>query len=274
MKKSNLFHILAWLVIPVLLNSCFSDPGTDIKLTSVSNVEISEATTSAGLDVSKSYDKIPGGPVDIKDSIRVNLVGAQRASATNVSFTIDPTSTAVAGLHYDMISQASISIPAKSSFGYIYFTVHPQVLNPGEVFKLKINLTTADVPVSVNFGKFTRSIRISCPFLRASFLGAYKCLEPSYGTYDVNISADAVDPFTVINSNFWDAGASIKYVFTANGSVSIPLQTFTAGATYTVQSQTGTSYDACIGKFIVPYIVKNATTGATVDINTHTFTKP
>jgi hypothetical protein len=280
MKKSNLFKIVVALVVPMLLNACFSDPGTDIKLTNVAVVEIDQATTSGGADVSKSYSRVPGGPTLVKDSIRVNLVGPQRASDTNVSFAIDPTSTAVAGTHYSLISTGSIVIPAKKSFGFIYFNVRPQNINAGEIWKMKVNLTTADVPVNANYATFTRSIRISCSYARSSFVGPYKCLEPGYATYDVTITADATDPNTVINSNFWDVGASIKYVFNAAGTVSIPLQTFTANSgngnePHSVVSQaTGTSFDACTGRFVVPYTVKRVGSGLTVDTNTHTFTKP
>jgi len=280
MKKSNLFKIVVALVVPMLLNACFSDPGTDIKLKNVAVVEINEATTSGGADVSKSYQRIPGGPTLVKDSIRVNLVGPQRSSEINVSFAIDPTSTAVAGTHYALISQASIKIPANKSFGFIYFNVLPQNINAGEIWKMKVNLTTADVPVNANYSTFTRSIRISCSYLRSSFVGPYKCLEPGYGTYNVTLTADATDPNTVINSNFWDVGASIKYVFNAAGTVSIPLQTFitnigAGNESLTVQSQaTGTSFDACTGRFVVPYIVRRVSSGATIETNTHTFTKP
>lgn len=277
MKNINLSKIILFCGISAFLVSCFKDPGTDLLLSNVSQVEINEATTSGGANVSKSYNKIPGGPVNVKDSIRVNLVGAQRSTAVNVSFVIDPTSTAVPATHYDMITTSTVVIPAKSSFAFIYFNVHPQVINPGEVFKLKINLTSADVPVSVNYGTFTRSIRITCPFLRSSFVGAYNALEPGYGTYSVTMSADPSNANGVINSNFWDAGAVINYVFDpVAAKVTIPLQPFSYGGTnYTVQSgAAASSYDACIGKFIVPYVVKLASSGTTVDTNTHTFTKP
>jgi hypothetical protein len=282
MRKSNLFKIVVALVVPMLLNACFSDPGTDIKLTNIAVVEIDQATTSGGADLSKSYQRIPGGPTLIKDSIRVNLVGPQRATEINVSFAIDPTSTAVAGIHYSLISQTSIKIPANASFGFIYFNVLPQNINPNEIWKMKVNLTTADVPVNPNFATFTRSIRISCSYLRSSFVGPYRCLEPGYATYNVTITDDPTNLNGVVNSNFWDVGASIKYVFNgATGTVSIPLQTFQADITgggpeaLTVESQaTGSSFDACTGKFIVPYIVKRVSSGATIDSNTHTFTKP
>jgi len=277
MKKNNFYKILVLLVIPVLLDSCFSDPGTDIRLTNAAVIEINEATTAGGADVSKSYPRVPGGPVTLKDSIRVNLVGPQRSSDTNVSFVVDPTSTAVVGTHYNMISTGSIVIPANKSFGFIYFNVRPQNINAGEIWKLKINLTAADVAISSLFNTFTRSIRITCSYARSSFVGNYSALEPGYGTYDVTMTADPTDLNTVIVTNFWDEGAAIKYVFSANGTISIPLQNFTAassGSQFSVTTQaTGTSYDACTGRFIVPYIVRTVPGGATADTNTHTFTK-
>src|SRR6476619_3108985 len=57
--------------------------------------------------------------------LRVNLVGAQRNTATDVTYTVDQTaSTAVAGTHYAPLS-GTVTIPANSSFGYINI----QILN-------------------------------------------------------------------------------------------------------------------------------------------------
>ena len=144
------------LAIPVILDSCFSDPGTDIKLSSGGSVEINEATTSAGLDITKTYSK---AAATVKDSLRVNLVGPQRASNTNVAFTIDAASTAVVGTHYNLVSQNTIVIPSNKSFGFIYFNVLSQNINSGETWKMKVVLSSSDVPVSVNYGKFTRSMK-------------------------------------------------------------------------------------------------------------------
>jgi hypothetical protein len=284
--KNKLKSIFLFFAVGSVLGSCFKDPGTDLTLKNAAVVEIQEATTNAGIDVSKSYNKVPGGPTTIKDSIQVNFVGAPRSTPINVSFTVDavipsPGIPAVPGIHYDMITTGTVTIPANANRAWIYFNVHPQVFNPGEVFKFRVMLTGADVPLSSLYSVFIRSLRISCPWARTSFIGTYNALEPGYGTYPVIFTADATDPFTVVNSNFWDVGAVVKYVFNTagSGSVSIPSQTFVnncCGAgpeTLTVASAAGSTYDACIGKFVVPYTVKRAN-GSTIDSNTHTFTKP
>lgn len=104
----------------------------------------------------------------------------------------------------------------------------------------------------------------------SAFVGAYDCEEPGYGVYTVNFAAGD-QPGVIVNDNFWDSGVSIEYVLDVCGTVTIPNQSFTAGATYTVTGS-GT-YNTATGEIVVDYVVKSAA-GATVDANTHTFTRP
>jgi hypothetical protein len=59
-------------------------------------------------------------------NLRVNLVGAQKTSATTFSYKVASESTAIAGTHYAAFSGTG-TIPANSSFATIPVTV----LNPG-----------------------------------------------------------------------------------------------------------------------------------------------
>lgn len=104
----------------------------------------------------------------------------------------------------------------------------------------------------------------------SAFVGAYDCDEPGYAVYTVHFTAGD-EPGVIVNDNFWDSGAEIEYVLDVCGTVTIPSQTFAAGATYTVTGS-GT-YDPNTEQIIVDYVVKNAA-GSTVDSNTHTFTRP
>jgi hypothetical protein len=141
--------------------SCFEDPGTDILIDSGAVIEIAEAGTSAGAEVNKSYVKVLDG-AGIRDSIRVNLVGPQKSVPTNVAFTIDASSTAVPGTHYNLITTNTVVIPANASYGMIYFTVLDDNIVSGELWKLKINLTSADggAKLSALYSTFTRGIRV------------------------------------------------------------------------------------------------------------------
>lgn len=163
MKKLNILIIMASVGV-FALTSCFDDPGTDILFNDQWFVEIQEATTSGGLDITKSYTRTLNG-LGIRDSIRVNLAGAQRPDAVNVSFEVDNTSTAVSGTHYSMITTGtSITIDPSKSFTFIYFTVLDDnftTLGLAGQVKLRFNLTAADVPLSENFKSFTRTIRVN-----------------------------------------------------------------------------------------------------------------
>ena len=257
-----------------IASSCFEDPGTDIIYEDAS-IEIQEATTASGVRVGKAYDRLNDG-IAKKDSIRINLVGAHRSSAVNVSFAIDDSkTTAVAGLHYNLITpEGGVSIPANSSYGYVYYEILSDNIEPGENWDLKFDLTSADVELNPNFDSFTRVIRISCPFVRPNFLGAFNANEPGYGDYTVTFSEDATDATTIVADNFWDFGGVVKYKFNANGTVTLaPQDVVMGGVTYVVSAGTGAAtYDACEQKFIVPYKVNRKSDNALLDNNTHTFT--
>jgi hypothetical protein len=84
--------------------------------------------------------------------LRINLVGAQRGTPTNVTYRVVPTvTTAVAGTHFAPLS-GSVSIPANSSFANIDL----QILNPGASALTFVDLVVElvannDVGVSENY---------------------------------------------------------------------------------------------------------------------------
>lgn len=272
-----IYKLFMFVGLLAIVAACFDDPGTSVLLDNVAVLEINEATTATGLDVSKSYSRVTDGK-RIKDSIRVNLVGPQRGTPINVTFTIDPASTAVAGTHYALITNGTVTIPANASFGFIYFEVIDDNINPGEIWKLKFNLTgnDANATISAKYGVFTRSIRTLCAFSRANFLGTYNTNEPGYGNYDNTVTADPTDANTVVVNNFWDFGGTVKYVFnSSNNTVTVPTQDVVmGGTTYVVAAgATAGTFDACTYSFVVPYTVRLKSTNALQDSNTHTYTK-
>lgn len=245
-------------------------------LDNVAVLEINEATTAIVLDISKSYNRVTDGK-RIRDSIQVNLVGPQKTTPINVTFSIDPASTAVAGTHYAMITTNSVVIPANSSYGFIYFEVIDDHILPGEIWKLKFSLTgnDANATVSSKYGVFARSIRTLCSFNRANFLGTYTMNERGYGTYDNVVVADSASENSIIINNFWDFGGSVKYVLdTASNKVSLQTQDVVmGGVTYVVSGGDQGTYDACSYSLVVPYKVTRKSDGVLFDNNTHTFAK-
>lgn len=160
MKMKAVYNLFMFAGLIILVTACFEDPGTKILLDDVSVIEIQEATTATGLDISKTYKRTVDG-LNLRDSIRVNLVGPQKSTAVNVSFSIDASSTAVAGTHYNLITTSSVAIPANSSFGFIYYEVIDDNIPTTESYKLKFSLTGADggATISAKYGAFTRTIR-------------------------------------------------------------------------------------------------------------------
>ena len=157
----SIYKIFMFVGLLAIVAACYDDPGTDILLDNVSVVEINEATTATGLDISKTYTRTIDGK-NLKDSIRVNLVGPQRGTAINVTFEIDAASTAIAGTHYKLITASPVVIPANSSFGFIYFEVIDDNILTTESWKLKFKLigNDGDATISSKYGVFTRTIRM------------------------------------------------------------------------------------------------------------------
>ena len=171
MKKFRiLFLVLSFCT--VLMASCIKN---DEVLFSGSLVEMDAATWNAN-SVGVTYPILTRQPAAgrassstfTSDSIitrrsgiirlRVNLVGAQKTTDTEVNYQVDPTSTAVAGTHFATLP-GKVTIPANSSFGFIDI----RILDPGASTGSKdlIITLTGGANVSGNQNYTTVGLRIS-----------------------------------------------------------------------------------------------------------------
>ena len=93
-------------------------------------------------------------------SLRVNLVGAQRSTATTFNYVVVASeSTAVAGTHYTALSGTG-TIPAFSSFGTVTVTILSPVASSATPVDLVLQLVNSpDINVSINYAKV--GLRIS-----------------------------------------------------------------------------------------------------------------
>ncbi|TAE31790.1 MAG: hypothetical protein EAZ91_06660 [Cytophagales bacterium] len=100
----------------------------------------------------------------LRDSILVQLVGPHQPTQTDVSYTINTTSTAVEGTNFSVIgTKGQVTIPANSSFGFIKFQFLPGIPASApatQTVTLAITLTgnSAILP-SENYKTFTYTIR-------------------------------------------------------------------------------------------------------------------
>ncbi len=274
--KFKLYTSILAIGLMAVLASCFDDPGNELVLDNVAVVEINEAATPAGTELAKTYNRSIDGR-RLRDSLQVNLIGPARGTPLTVNFNVEGVAPNAAqpGFHFNMVTQGSVTIPANSNVGYIYYEVLDDNIAPGEpLWRFRVTLTGVDggATLDANRAVFTRGLRTLCPYLRSNFTGVYSANEPGYGNYDVTFAVDPNDPNGIIVSNFWDFGGTVRYVLTPAGSISIPSQSVVmGGTTYTVDSPSAGTFDACTFRMVVPYRVRQGTT--TVDNNVHTFTK-
>ncbi|SKB94617.1 hypothetical protein SAMN05660226_03948 [Parapedobacter luteus] len=96
------------------------------------------------------------------DSILVQLVGPQLSRDIDIEYTIDESSTAIEGTHYDFVNAGTrtIVLPAGTSSTYILINPTPGSLDAGETRSLTLRLLGHnEVGVSENYSTFTTYLR-------------------------------------------------------------------------------------------------------------------
>jgi hypothetical protein len=276
MKRNYTYIILC--AVMMFITACYDDPGTDIVIGNEAYLELDRAG-QPNPSVSMEFNQDPDGTTapQIMD-VQVNILGRVQKTNVTAAFEVDPSSTAIAGVHYNVLTTGAVTIPAGSTSADIEIQVLPDGFDPDNdtaPWTLIFRLTGGDLPLS-KYVQVTYNLSGKCAYALSTFTGLYNSNEPGYGNYDVHFTADAAAN-TVINDNFWDAGAVIKYVFDpATETVTIPSQEFTSdigsGPETLIVTGTGT-FSACTGDFAVNYTVKRKSNNSTVDSNKHTFTK-
>ncbi|RYF21653.1 MAG: hypothetical protein EOO42_10175 [Flavobacteriales bacterium] len=122
-------------------------------------------TKLAAMGVSSTGQTLVSRRVNIStrvtDTIYVQLVGPQSASATEVGFNVEANSTAVAGTHYNFrpVGSNKITIPANSSQGFILVDMIPGSIAGTATFPLRVTLTgNSTVAPSANYKTFTLTL--------------------------------------------------------------------------------------------------------------------
>ena len=148
-------------MIVVGLFSC-DDPGTDIVVGDKAFLELDRAgqpNPTAALTYTQNLD---GQPIRYK--VQVNIMGRPQGSATNVTYAVDPASTAIAGTHYNIVgTTGSTSIAAGENLGYIEVDILDDTWTPlgsGGTVDLVISITGGDLPLS-KYVKATYRIRVN-----------------------------------------------------------------------------------------------------------------
>ena len=157
MKK--LYTLFAVALAAVAMTSCFDDPGTETFF-SGNQVEFADAKLPNG--AAFTAVRASETQTDVFD-LGLNRVSTDASEAITVNVEVDPSSTAVEGVHYTLTSNTG-SIASGAFIGNFPVTVLTGNIDPAETPDLVLNITSATgAEVSPNYGSITLKIRVVCP---------------------------------------------------------------------------------------------------------------
>ncbi len=167
MKFNKIFIFLAVILASASLTGCFDDQGDDVLLKD-SFVEFEDGRLPNGRTV--SFVRLGADQTDLVE-LQVNRVSTNSASPITVDIEVDPTSTAIRGVHYEF-SEASVTIPAGEFTATVPVTVLTGNIDPAETPDLVLKMTAANgAQVSTNYGDLLVAIRVICS---SELAGTYK----------------------------------------------------------------------------------------------------
>lgn len=159
MKLNKLYTFLALAAVALSTTSCFEDPGTET-LYNGNMVEFNAGNLPNGL--TSTQTRSSATQTDILQ-VQINRVSANGTGAITVNIAVDPTSTAVRGVHYSLASN-TVTIPAGEFVANFPVTILTGNISPSETPTLKLLMESATgAEVSSNYGDLAINIRVVCP---------------------------------------------------------------------------------------------------------------
>lgn len=147
------------MAMALFTTACFDESGLELVYDGPSVIEWDQASTGSSVSYLAGAGQTP------TEGIAINIVGPQRDQATQVQWRVNQEeSTAIEGVHYVILSDQNITIPANSSTA----TVDVQILtdnfeSPEERVTLVLELVGGDLPVAANYGTVVHTMSIRCP---------------------------------------------------------------------------------------------------------------
>lgn len=165
--KNKFIHFLTVGVLAVSLSSCFENPTWTYDMDPVVEFKNPRAgfATQPTNNVSNGVAQRTIRQLLKRDSILVQLVGAQRTEPTSIGYVIDAAqSTAVENINYRILeTKGTVTIPANSSSAYLKFEILegiPATVSATQNYPLVFTLVGNDqLKPSANYKTFTVNIR-------------------------------------------------------------------------------------------------------------------
>lgn len=159
MKFNKLYTFLAVAIVALTTTSCFDDPGTETLYTG-NMVEFNAGNLPTGL--TSSFIRSTSTQTDIVQ-VQVNRVSTSSTAPITVNIEADPSSTAVAGVHYSLASKSVVINPGEFVVNFPV-TVLTGNITSSETPDLVLKITSAvGADVSTNYNDLTIKIRVVCP---------------------------------------------------------------------------------------------------------------
>ncbi|GAA0879685.1 hypothetical protein GCM10009119_26540 [Algoriphagus jejuensis] len=167
MKLNKIYVILTSIIASMTMMGCFSEQGDDVILQD-SFVEFEDGRLPNGRTV--SFVVLDPDQTDIVE-LQVNRVSTNSSTPITVDISVDPTSTAIAGVHYEFAAQ-SVTIPAGQFLASVKVKVLTGNIVPSETPDLVLKMTSASgAEISTSYGDLLLALRVICA---SRLAGTYK----------------------------------------------------------------------------------------------------
>jgi hypothetical protein len=160
MNRMSPLALAALLLLTMPLAGCFEDLAGQRPYEGPDQVEFAQRCPPApcyGHTITEGTGEL---------QLQVNLIGAQRSSASEVTFSVvdleDNPTTAVRGTHYELPNNFTVTIPANSSFGYVNLDILDADMPSNQQVVLHLQLGDSpdgSITAAENMKNFTVTIR-------------------------------------------------------------------------------------------------------------------
>lgn len=208
MKKKDVFRLWVFLSVTMLVPGCMEESGFDILWEGLEVEFEGAALPNHTVTEVVFQDNNQSNPVE-QTLLRINLVGAQIDEPVALTVGVDPSSTAVQGVHYQL-ETTTIVIPAKASFVDFPVEILTENLAANESPDLILNIIDAgDVKISANYGSVILQIRLACA---SDLAGTYRTVNVGTGgTLNYQVTITEIEPLTYRISDITGGLYSLVY---------------------------------------------------------------
>jgi hypothetical protein len=185
MKKNKIYIFMAMVLATLTTTACFDDQGVDTFFGG-NQVEFNAGNLPNGLTTTQT--RTSDTQTDILQ-VQVNRVSTSGTGAITVNIAVDPTSTAVSGVHYSLASN-TVTIPAGEFVANFPVTILTGNISPSETPQLKLVMESATgADLSSNYADLAINIRVVCPSAISVATDVWAATGVSrFGTFTADVS--------------------------------------------------------------------------------------